>query len=670
MKAQPKTQPKSTPYLPLDFRAQLSTIDEEQRTVDVIWSTGADVLRSDWWTGNKYIERLSVKAGAVRLERLNGGAPVLDTHSSYDLASVLGTVVAGSAKVDGKRGTATLRFAKNDTAVDSVWNKITQGILPNVSVGYRTYAINEVQGSDKSLPIREATDWEPYEISIVPMGADRGAQLRDENSKETNPCVFTRGIEEERMDPEEKSETIAEPSLLDTAQPATRTAAPAEPTDADRAADLENARVTGILAGCRAVRLTNEFAERLIKDRTATLEQAQTRILAEVAKRGGDNRGGAQGPGGQVEVGDDPLVHVRAGIEEAILHRVAPQFFKLTDVGRNYRGMSLLDVARAYLQARGVRVTSLSKMEIAAVALGLEQRGGMHTTSDFPSLLADVFNKTLRREYEEAPATYAAITRTATAPDFKNVNRLQLGDAPALLEINEHGEYKAGTTSEGKETYALKSWGRIFAITRTALVNDDTNAFSRVPSMFGRAARQLESDLVWAQLTSNPTMGDNQALFNSTANTGHANYDGAGSGISVTSLSAARSAIRSQKGLDGQLINLTPRFVIVPTALETEAEQVVMPITPNSTTQVNPFSGKLTVIAEPRLDADSQAAWYVAASPDQVDIIEILMLEGQSGPRTESKVGFHVDGIEIKCAHDVAAKVLDFRGLYKNVGDT
>src|SRR6185436_15298331 len=346
---------------------------------------------------------------------------------------------------------------------------------------------------------------------------------------------------------------------------------------------------------------------------------------------------------------------------------VNPERFKLDDGARHYRSMTLMELGRFVLERRGIKVRQLAdKSELAGACLGLEVRAGFHTTSDFANILADAFNKSLRMEYQEAPATYRAITKMTTAPDFKNINRVQLGDAPQLLEVLEHGEFKRGTISDGKETYALKTFGRVFAITRKALINDDTSAFSKMAAMFGRSARALESDLVWEQITSNPQMGDGNNLFSAA----HGNLDSAGSGIDVGALSAGRSAMRKQTGLDGQLINIAAAYIITPTDLETEAEQIVMPITPNSTTQVNPFSGKLQTIAEPRLDANSATAWYLAASPSQVDIIELCMLEGQTGPRVESRIGFDVDGVETKCAHDVAAKVLDWRGLYKNVGDT
>lgn len=438
-----------------------------------------------------------------------------------------------------------------------------------------------------------------------------------------------------------------------------------EPTETQRAAEQERARVQGIRRACRAGQMSRAFEDQLI-DSGKSLLDCQRDIFAELEKRGGDLAGPMRGQSPTVTVGEDMMVHVRAGIVNAIGHRVAPHYFKLEDVGRRYRGLTLLDTAKVYLQASGARVTDLSRMELAGMALGFQVRAGYHTTSDFPLLLADVANKTLRRAYDEFPITFAPIVRRTTVPDFKTVNRVQLGDAPNLLKVLEHGEFTRGSISEGREQLAVSTYGRIFAISRQALVNDDTSAFERVPMMFGRAFRTVESDLVWAQITSNPTMGDGNPLFSSA----HSNLATADGDIDVTTLGAGRAAMRVQTGLDGQKINVTPKFLLVPAALETEADKVVTTIVAAAVSNVNPFTGRLQVIAEPRLDSDSSAAWYLAAAPEQIDIIELAMLEGQDGPSVESRLGWEVDGIEFKARHDVTAKVLDWRGLYKNQGDT
>ena len=72
------------------------------------------------------------------------------------------------------------------------------------------------------------------------------------------------------------------------------------------------------------------------------------------------------------------------------------------------------------------------------------------------------------------------------------------------------------------------------------------------------------------------------------------------------------------------------------------------------------------MIAEPRLDDTSETQWYLGADTGQIDIVEMAMLEGEGGPMTESRVGFDCDGLEMKVRHDFAAKVLDFRGLFRN----
>src|SRR5262245_5920760 len=96
---------------PLSFRAALeaSTIDEEKRSVDVVWTTGARVLRDSPFS-DPFYEELSLDPAHVNLGRLNGGAPLLAAHRAEDLSGVIGVVE--SARIDGKRGVATVRFAR------------------------------------------------------------------------------------------------------------------------------------------------------------------------------------------------------------------------------------------------------------------------------------------------------------------------------------------------------------------------------------------------------------------------------------------------------------------------------------------------------------------------------------------------------------------------------
>lgn len=654
-----------------------ASIDEETRTVEVTFTTGAAVKRFDWRTGELFLEKLSLKPEHVRLDRLNAGAPVLDSHSGWRLANQLGVV--DEASIDGKRGRATLRMSQRPE-VDGTWLDIKTKVVRNVSVGYEVHAYQDVpQKDDSKLRTRIAVDWEPYEISFVPMPADMHAQTRDGKRQDirTHTAVIVTRSEETPMPETQVQQPSAErqPSEYLVEQPigqspqqraAAPAAAAAEPNDRDLGATQERERVQGILTATRAARLPQAFADRLIADPAMTLVRAQSAVFAEMNGREPD----LPIRGGQPEitlVDGGPLVHQRAGIENALLHRAAPAMFALDDKGREYRGLSMLRIAEIYLNSRGVRTTTMNPDTISRMALGLDTRAGLHTTSDFANLLADVANKILRQAYEAAPQTFQPISRQRTASDFKQINLVQLGEAPALLEVLEHGEFTRGTIGDAKEPFRLKTYGRVFGITRQALINDDVDAFSRVPMLFGRSARNLESDVIWGLITANAAMQDTFAIFS----TQHANLQADGDVISIDSLSRARQAIRLQTGLDGvTMLNLTPRYLIVPPSLETVAQQyVTLTIQAIEAINGNPFAGTMQVIVEPRLEANSSTAWYMAASQDQIDMVIYAYLEGQSGPAIEQRLGFDIDGLEIKARHDFGAVVADFRGLHKDPGE-
>ncbi len=66
-----------------------------------------------------------------------------------------------------------------------------------------------------------------------------------------------------------------------------------------------------------------------------------------------------------------------------------------------------------------------------------------------------------------------------------------------------------------------------------------------------------------------PTLSDGKRLFHAD----HGNKAGTGATISDATLSAARLALRAQKGIEDRTIRVTPRNLLVPPALETTAEK-------------------------------------------------------------------------------------------------
>lgn len=366
----------------------------------------------------------------------------------------------------------------------------------------------------------------------------------------------------------------------------------------------------------------------------------------------------------QVKVGGlDETQTRRDGAVNALLHRHAPSQFPLTDPGKAFRGMSLIELARDLIEASGTKTRGMSRDEIA--------RRAFQSTSDFPAVLEAVTNKTLRAAYSAYPNTFKPFCRQVNATDFKDQNRVQLGEAPQLEKVSEHGEFKRGSITESKEKYRIATYGKVVAITRQVIINDDLGAFTRIPGMFGTSIATLEGDIVWAIITANAAMADNTALF-------HANHKNLVSGVgsvgapAVATVSATRKLMRQQTGLDKKTrLNIVGKYMLVPTELETVAEQLVAVIAASQSDKVVPESmRRLQPIVEPRLDDSSTTAWYMAADPNEsnIDTIEYAYLEGQEGAYMETRMGFDVDGMEVKCRLDFGAKAIDWRGLAKNPG--
>lgn len=165
---------KNKSYSPARVRS--ASFNENDNTIELIWSSGADVLRFDEY-GGAFIERLLMGADNVRLGRLNAGAPLLDTHDSYQLSNVIGSVVKGSARIEGSKGLAVVKLSSAAGDADIV-SKIRDGVISNISVGYWIHNSIRSDGEDGGPDIVEIRDWEPLEISAVPIPADPGAQIR------------------------------------------------------------------------------------------------------------------------------------------------------------------------------------------------------------------------------------------------------------------------------------------------------------------------------------------------------------------------------------------------------------------------------------------------------------------------------------------------------------
>lgn len=202
------------PPIHRDASVRPESFDAKANTVDIVWSTGASVRRFSWWDGEEYDEVLSMEPGAVRLDRLNAGAPFVDTHATYCLDNVIGSVVPGTAKIEDGRGVATILLSAAPGVADTV-QKIREGVIRNISVGYWLHKVVKTEADDGSVARHDVVDWEPLEISAVPVPADAGSQIRSAKGEEgealarSSCLIVTRSTASRTQSPAAQETTMA-----------------------------------------------------------------------------------------------------------------------------------------------------------------------------------------------------------------------------------------------------------------------------------------------------------------------------------------------------------------------------------------------------------------------------------------------------------------------------
>ncbi|OQS32587.1 prohead protease/major capsid protein fusion protein [Chromobacterium haemolyticum] len=656
--------------LPLvSVRAQVGKIDEEARTVELVWSTGAVVRRFDWNRWRPFDEELSMEPTAVRMDRLNNGAPLLDTHFQLSLAGQIGVVEW--ATLEKGEGRALVRFSRREE-VEKIWRDVVERIIRNVSIGYIVHAYQITEEPEGGIARYLAIDWEPYEISLVPVPADADAGIRGAKP-ESAPLYPVRYIEATPaaavVEPQQQTRNLKEgnampqnnePQNMPPTQPdATEIRALAIKAENDRQGQLRKLESAYSFLGA-------DFFRSMYNDPKCDINKARALVLEKMAE---DSERNTTRSHANVQTLRDETETRRRAMAEAIHMRAFPNVERsdeARDMARQFRGMNLSDMARECVEQAGGNVRGLSRPELVDLALNNNRSGGMQTTSDFPVILANVANRSMMQGYALAGQTFWPLVRRNTAPDFKEMARLQVGHAVALREVNEAGEFEIGQLNDAlAERYKLRTFGRIINISRHVIVNDDLGVFNDLSAGFGRSAANLESNMVWSLILSGTAkLSDGKPLFDDA----HGNQ-GAAAELSIDAIDELDQLIGQQTAPgSGEDLSLSGKYLLVPRTLKLKAQRAIGFVSATKVDDLNPIAGEYQIITDPRIARVSKTAWYLAADPSSAPTIEVAYLEGQEGIYTTSQEGFEVDGVQVKARLDFGAGLMDSRWIARNAG--
>lgn len=655
--------------IPLRMRADGTpdSLDEATRSVEIIAATEQPVMVIDW-------ERYEVVPEILLMSGCRMPATkkvvMLDTHSRWNTSSVIGS--CRELRVEGDQLISRAVYSSMPEA-EGPYVKMKEGHLTDYSVGYGynkkdAVYIPEgetgiVDGRTFTGPVKVVRSWQVKEVSACPIGADDLAKARaatppayqaaEENEMDQKLRVFleSRGLPVGATEDEayRYMETLdVKPAAL---------AAPSAPAQRGEeeirleAVRAEQGRISEIRSICTHANLA-ERCDEFIRS-NATVEAVRKAAFEHLTTTPATTPGHR----GSIEVGADERDKFRAAGEHALLLRAGIAVATLAPGASDLRGYSLSEMAREALRVSGQNYGG-DKMQMIGRAL---------TTSDFPTLLGNVANLSVMDGWETAGETWQEWCGVGSVSDFKIHTMARAGETSDLDEIGEDGEYKHGKRDEQKEQYKIVTYGKLFAISRQGIINDELSALTDTPRAHGEAAARKVGDLPYAVLVANAAMGDGVALFHSGS---HGNV-GSTSVIKDTSVAEAIKLMKLQKDISGKRrLNIRPEFVLAPVTCEGAAEVFFNSIQFGSAvdaTTNNPYAGpRFKRIYEPRLDDADVKKWYMAAQKGKT--VNVFFLNGNQAPYLETKQGWNVDGVEMKVRIDAGAKAVDWKGLLSNAG--
>lgn len=342
-------------------------------------------------------------------------------------------------------------------------------------------------------------------------------------------------------------------------------------------------------------------------------------------------------------------------------------------------GVGLQELYLVCARANGLheRITSQVTLEVQQYAYGMNrpaagpgiQAAGFSTLS-LPGILNNVANKFLLDGWGGGEMTWSAIAGRRPVRDFKQAESYRLSGNLKYEKVGGDGELKHGTVDEKKYTAQADTYGKLFAVTRRDIINDDLGALTQVPFELGVGASDAFNEVFWTLFL------DNSTFFTA----GNNNVStGANSALSLTGLTEAKKTFRLQTKPNGTPLGIMPAILLVPPALEATARELMNSqfiITGADTTRpsTNIWQGSYRIessayMEDANLTGNSASAWYLLAEPVRMPVITASFLNGRESPVVETAdAPFNVLGMQMRAYHDFGADLHEFRGGVRSAG--
>lgn len=283
---------------------------------------------------------------------------------------------------------------------------------------------------------------------------------------------------------------------------------------------------------------------------------------------------------------------------------------------------------------------------------------------ELAGILSNTANKFLTNGFNAVERAYSLISSTKSVRDFKTISSYGLTAAATYEKVPPSGEIKHGTLGETPYLNRAETYGKMLALTRVDITNDDLGALTEVPMKLGRGGALALNGVFWTEFMDSLTFWDAGNGGRITGGTTNLGLDGVG-------LTEGEVAFANQTDPDGDPLGSAPAILLTGPSLRNNAAQLMRSNQVVGTTgqpDLNVFSGRYTPVTSVYLENTnfpnaSLTAWWLLASPSDISVIEIVYLNGQQTPIVETAdANFNSLGVQMRAYFDFGVRKQEYRG--------
>ena len=284
------------------------------------------------------------------------------------------------------------------------------------------------------------------------------------------------------------------------------------------------------------------------------------------------------------------------------------------------------------------------------------------STINLPGILSNAINKRIKAGWDYAEDSWRKIADITSVSDYKQFSTYVLNSKGDYEEVANGGTIPTGELAETGYSNQLKRYGLMFSIDEMDIINDDLNAINQRAFQFGRKASLKLNKVFW-------TLFQTDSDFFKASNN---NVVASAGALSADSLAKLVKAFRKQTDVNGDILGYEPRILLVPAALEVEAQKLYDDAEIRDTTASkqyltgNPWRGKFTPVASAYLTSDDD--YYLLADPTIAATMQVAFLNGQQAPVVESNpTNFDTFGISYRGKFSFGVAFMDTKAGIKGV---